>query len=626
MYTLVNLEDTDRVLGFIGGFNGVVGVDTETTGLNCFVDEVLLVQVALDETIFLFNIRKLGIGVLVQLTSVLSQKKCIIHNAKFDMKFLKNKTGIMLPNVYCTMVAESVLNAGRKLPLNLAALAYKYCGGFMDKETRNEFIDLPPEAEITEDMYRYSAIDVLYLKEIYEAQMVEAEKVHELKVIELEMELVPVVASMEYTGIKLNAEDWIKIESISRERLDMLTIDYKNFLIDKLLEIPRSRTPSVRFYAYLMKVPVKTKTKRRHIKLITDRDEIRAWLFDNFNVASTNQVKSTLYELGIELESTDAKVLGPLAEKFDEIKKLLEIREVAKQVSTYGLTFLDNINPVTGRVHTEYFTGGTQTGRFSSSNPNLQNIPTHGGFRECFVPQEGYVFISCDYSQQEYRLAGAVSREPVIINAYKNKSDMHTATAANFFNKPLNEVTKDERSWGKTRNFEIIYGTTEWGLSNSLKSTVEYAKEVLDKYWAGYPTLAAFKEKVEEKILELGYSCTPLGRRRYILEKPMFMTNKEFMTWRSRVLREGFNLIIQGGGADIIKIAMVNLAKKNPWGDKFRILLQIHDELMFEVDKSIVEEAGKFIMEEMVNAEQPFLGEIPAVVEGYDQPKERWTK
>jgi DNA polymerase-1 len=330
--------------------------------------------------------------------------------------------------------------------------------------------------------------------------------------------------------------------------------------------------------------------------------------------------------LGCNVTSTTEKVIAPFAKDHESIRKLLEVREVGKSVSTYGLTWLKNIHPIDGRVHTEYFTGGTVTGRFSSSNPNMQNLPVHGGFRECFIPEEDYVYISCDYSQQEYRLAGAVSGEPIIIDAYKNNSDMHTATAANFFDKPMNEVTKDERSWGKTRNFEIIYGTTEWGLSKSLKSTVKYAKDVLDKYWAGYPTLAKFKEAVEAKILELGYSCTPLGRRRYNLERPVFATPWELEMWKSQAKREGFNLIIQGGGADIMKIAMVNLYKNNIFGDKFRLLLQIHDELLVEVHKSIIEEAGQFLKKEMIEAEQVFLGEIPAVVEGFDQVKMRWTK
>ena len=356
---------------------------------------------------------------------------------------------------------------------------------------------------------------------------------------------------------------------------------------------------------------------------MTDIDNVRDWLQEKFNVGSSKHINSILNILGVKVDNTNEKTLFPHAGK-EVVSKLLAIREVAKQVSTYGLKFLENINPTTGRVHTEYFTGGTVTGRFSSSSPNLQNIPTQGGFRECFVPADGYSFISCDYSQQEYRLSGAISRDDTIINAYKNGSDMHTATAAIQFGIPFSEVKKEQRNVGKTMNFAILYGSSEWGLHKNLKVPVEKAKEMITKFFEGYPKLSVFKTMAEAKILELGYSCTPMGRRRYNIPKPMFTDSKQFVKWQEQVKREGFNLIIQGGGADILKLAMINIAKKNPWGDKFRMLLQIHDELLVEVHNSIKDEAILFIETEMRDAEQPFLGEIPAVVEA--RITTRWEK
>ena len=627
MYTFIQTEtEALKALNYIEQYDGLIDLDIETTGLDYFSDKIVLVQVAVGSTIFIFDTRELPSTVLFNIVNTLACKTCRLHNAKFDMKFLYNATKVMLPNVYCTMVAETIIHAGIKgVPLGLKDLVEKYLGIEMEKESRNEFIDLPDTSPITEQMLIYSAMDVKVLGEIYNTQRKEIEAMRGVRVVELEMKLLPIVAKMEYTGIPLDPDKWSKLEALNRAKLATLSSDFKTYCIDKITESKHFKTGMTAMdLADKMSIPVKTKKLRNYLEEITDLTNLKGWLHENFNTASPNQMLAVLKILGVKVNNTNAKTLEMIPDKPEVITRLLEIREVAKQVSTYGTSFLENIHPYTGKVHTEYLTTGTRTGRFSSKEPNLQNIPTHGGFRECFVPSPGYVFMSVDYSQQEYRLAGAVSRDPVIIDAYKNNFDMHTATAANFFGKEKKDVTKDERSWGKTRNFEIIYGTTEYGLSRSLKSSIEHARDVLEKYWAGYPTLYAFKLTVEKKILELGYSCTPFGRRRYNTPKPMFMTSKEFMQWQSQVLREGFNFIIQGGGADILKIAMLSIDEKNPFGDKLRMLLQIHDELMLEVHESIVKEAEEFIMEEMRRAEQPFLGEIPAVVES--KISKEWSK
>jgi DNA polymerase-1 len=185
----------------------------------------------------------------------------------------------------------------------------------------------------------------------------------------------------------------------------------------------------------------------------------------------------------------------------------------------------------------------------------MQQVPRKGGYRECFIPDEGYVFAIVDYSQQEYRLAGAVSRDNVIIKAYQSGSDMHTATAQTQTGKT--EVTPEERNIGKTINFAVLYGSTEFGLKHNLQIPIEEAKEILRKFWDGYPNLSKFMELAGKKILELGFSSTVMGRRRYNVPKPTFGNSYEISKWRERVLREGRNHIIQGGGADMLKIAMI---------------------------------------------------------------------
>jgi DNA polymerase I-like protein with 3'-5' exonuclease and polymerase domains len=628
-YILIDtVEKLDTFLENTTKLPAVIYADIETTGLDYFVDEILLFQVMIGKDIYILDVRELGYAFLTGMIRWIgNNSRAVFHNTKFDLKFIYHRTGFLLENVYDTMTAEAVLLSGSgKQYFSLEELAEKYSDTFMDKEVRKEFINYPKDQPFTEKQLNYSALDVKVLEHIYLAQIKQFEETNQNKVIELESNLIPIVAKMEYDGITLNRDEWIKLDRVARQHLEELNdklipeiADYaiNKFKVNNGLELV-SR----------LKISEGTKTKRDRLALesITDLPLMKRWICEHINLGSWQQKVAILNMYGVRVTSSNEKIIQKHAAKFPIVSKLLEISGVEKQISQYGESFLKDIHPFTGRVHTEYSTVGTQTGRFSSSRPNLQNVPTDGGYRECFIPRPGYVFISCDYSQQEYRLAGAVSGDPIIIEAYLKGYDMHTATAANFNNKDLKDVTKEERKWGKTRNFEIIYGTTEYGLSKSLKCSIAEALEKLKMYWKGYPRLYKFKEMAEKKIMELGYSVTPLGRRRYNLVKPLLGNSNDYLFWEARVKREGFNHIIQGGGADIIKISMVNLFRNNPFGDKFRILLQIHDELLFEIHESVAKEAGEFIKMEMVNAEQPFLGTIPAVVEGYDIVKERWSK
>jgi len=247
---------------------------------------------------------------------------------------------------------------------------------------------------------------------------------------------------------------------------------------------------------------------------------------------------------------------------------------------------------------------------------NLQNIPRVNGYRECFIAPDEYKWISADYSQQEFRLAGAISGERVIIDAYKAGADMHTATASLIYDKPLDKIEKQERFIGKTANFTIVYGGTEYALGKNLGLSEEQSVKILKAFHDGYPIFSEFKKSAEKSILNLGYSTTVLGRRRYNEPKPIYQTNQEYMKYINKQKREGFNHIIQGTAADITKIAMLmNIPKNNPFGDKLKMLIQVHDELNFEAHESIVDDAVAFIREEMLKAERPFLGEIPASVD-----------
>jgi DNA polymerase-1 len=552
----------------------------------------------------------------------LRDKVLIFHNAKFDLKFISYATKNIHQHIYDTMLAEIILNAGRGTKYySLGDLVEKYTDYFMDKTERKEFIGFPDEKPFTESMLQYSALDVLPLQEIYEEQLRQFKETYQEKILEIEMELVPIVTKMEMDGIVLDAGSWLEVEKKAVEVRD----DLSRQLLEMVSEFAMTlKVPHGLALAETLKIPINGKARRKSLEDITDITFLKEWVREHFNPKSTHQMKAILHLMGMKVKNTNEKTLEDLKGKKPIIDLLLSIREVNKQIDSYGRNVIELIHPITGKLHTEYSTVGTQTGRFSSGKPNMQNMPVHGGYRECFRPDPGFVFVSIDYSQQEYRLAGAISGDKRIINAYKMGSDMHTATAQVLFKK--DKVTKDERSRGKTVNFAILYGSTEFGLKKNLNISENEAKQIIDEFWKGYKYLSSFMEYAGEKIMELGFSSTPLGRRRYSVVRPVFMNSYELDRWKARVLREGRNHIIQGGGADILKLAMLRISKENPYGDKLRLCLQIHDELVFQIHESIKEEGALFAKKIMEEEEQKFLGEIPAQVDGWKEFTDRWSK
>lgn len=593
-----------------------VTLDTETTGLDPHTDRMLLLQIGIKGDVFIFDVARLGVDLIKTVIKSLIQKNAtfIAHNAKFDIKIIKKETDILLTNVHDTLTVEAMLNAGIGETLySLHSLVEKYCGVVMDKTVRNEFIGMEFGTAFNQNQITYAGTDVLYLDKIYVEQLIRAAKAQLNKIYEIEMRLVPVVAMMEYIGIKIDKQKWIDLEKSALDK----AIPHKNRVIELIINsIDFSTVKNGLELAdkLLIKEPAKTKRDRAALEMITDPQAVRQWAMENFNTESNQQMKNGLELTGLKVESTNEKVLNKLP-RCEVIDSLLAFREYNKLASTYGSNIADQVNPVTGRIHTDYFNIGAATGRFSSRGPNLQNIPSDDDYRSGFISEIGFSFINMDYSQQEFRLAGATSGEQRIIDAYIAGADMHTATAAIIYKKDLKDITKAERSFGKTVNFAILYGTTKWGLKRNLNISMEEAEEIIQKFYDGYPTLSHFKDMAEKRILELGYSVTPLGRRRYFPPKPTFATPFELERWEAGVKREGFNHIIQGGGADVTKIALNNLFYNNPFGDKFRLVLQVHDEIGAEVHDSILNDAIVFMEDTMKSSFQPLLRGIPAMVE-----------
>jgi DNA polymerase-1 len=311
--------------------------------------------------------------------------------------------------------------------------------------------------------------------------------------------------------------------------------------------------------------------------------------------------------------ATGEEILSYLAKDHPIVQHILDYRGLSKLKSTYVDALPNQVEPSTGRVHTDYMQTVAATGRLSSNNPNLQNIPirTERGrqVRKAFIPRnEDYTLLAADYSQIELRIIAALSEEDNMIEAFKNGEDIHASTASKVFNVPINEVTREQRSNAKTVNFGIIYGVSAFGLSNQTDLSRSEAKDLIDTYYETYPKLKAYINKQIAFARDNGYVQTVLGRRRYLND-----INSRNQVVRGAAERNAVNAPIQGSAADIIKIAMINIFKKlNEGNFKSKMLLQVHDELVFDAHKPELDQLKVMVKTEM---EQAFKLNVPLLVD-----------
>ncbi|MGB8705545.1 MAG: DNA polymerase I, partial [Gillisia sp.] len=344
---------------------------------------------------------------------------------------------------------------------------------------------------------------------------------------------------------------------------------------------------------------------------------------EEFNIGSPKQLGIILFEKLTLIKkpkktktgqySTSEDVLSTLAKEHKIVQDVLDYRGLVKLKNTYIDALPGQIEKTTGRVHTDYIQTVAATGRLSSNNPNLQNIPirTVRGrqVRKAFVPRdENYILLAADYSQIELRIIAALSKEENMMQAFREGEDIHASTAAKVFNVPISEVTREQRSNAKTVNFGIIYGVSAFGLSNQTNLSRSESKELIETYYATYPQLRNFINEQIDFARENGYVQTVLGRRRYLKD-----INSQNAVIRGAAERNAVNAPIQGSAADIIKLAMINIHKKLREGNfKTKMLLQVHDELVFDAYKEELPQVSKMIKEEMEHA---FKMEVPLEVE-----------
>ena len=500
------------------------------------------------------------------------------QNLKYDIKVLAKYNIEVKGELFDTMIAHYLINPDMRHNMDVLAETYlnytpQPITDLIGKKGKNQgnMRDVPLDKQ-TE--YAVEDADItLQLKQHFQPELKEAEI--EKLFNEIEIPLVRVLADMELEGINLD-EDFLKSLSSELEK-DISSLEKK----------------------------------------------IYEEAGEEFNIASPKQLGIILFEK-LELVkkpkktktgqySTSEDVLSYLASEHEIVKSVLEYRGLVKLKNTYVDALPNQVEKTTGRVHTDYMQTVAATGRLSSNNPNLQNIPirTERGrqVRKAFIPRDkNYTLLAADYSQIELRIIAALSKEQNMIDAFKKGEDIHASTAAKVFNVPLEEVTREQRSNAKTVNFGIIYGVSAFGLSNQTDLSRGEAKELIDTYYETYPQLRNYISEQIDFARDHGYVQTVLGRRRYLKD-----INSQNAVVRGAAERNAVNAPIQGSAADIIKIAMINIHKKLKEGNyKTKMLLQVHDELVFDVFKEELPIMREMIKSEMENA---FKMDVPLDVD-----------
>ena len=558
--------------------------DTETTGLNPLTAE--LVGIAFSWEVgkgfyVPFPEDKTEAQALIEILRPFFESETIEkigQNLKYDIKVLAKYNIDVKGKLFDTMLAHYLINPDMRHNMDVLAETYlNYTPisitELIGKKGKNQLSmrEVPLEKQ-TE--YAVEDADItLQLKEHFQKELGEAntQKLFD----EMEVPLLRVLAAMELEGINLDKDF---LNSLSEQ----LNADIAN--LEK--------------------------------SIYEDAGE-------EFNIASPKQLGIILFEKMKLVDkpkktktgqySTAEDVLSYLAKDHDIIQQILDFRGLSKLKSTYVDALPLQVDESTGRVHTDYMQTVAATGRLSSNNPNLQNIPirTERGrqVRKAFIPRnDDYTLLAADYSQIELRIIAALSEEATMIEAFKNGEDIHASTASRVFNVPIDEVTREQRSNAKTVNFGIIYGVSAFGLSNQTDLSRGEAKELIDTYYETYPKLKAYMSKQVDFARDNGYVQTVLGRRRYLKD-----INSRNAVVRGASERNAVNAPIQGSAADIIKIAMINIYKKLEEGNyKSKMLLQVHDELVFDVYKPELDAMKTLIKTEMENA---YKMDVPLDVE-----------
>lgn len=534
----------------------VIGVDTETTGLNCFKDKLKLVQIAIkSKPVYIFDIDKIGTDGVKALDDVLAGPAVkIFHNGKFDLKYLHTIGITINDNVFDTMLAEQVIMSGSVFSgFSLKEITMKYTGIELDKEFQKSDWNIA----LTAEQLEYAAQDARILLDIYKCQLDELRRLNLLETVELENKTLIPTYKMELAGF-----------GIDKKAVRDLKV---NIVEDKaaLLEELRDLLPGV----------------------------------ENYN--SPAQVSKALKATGLDITSTEKDELMKYRDDNPAVEKLLQFKKITKQISLLE-SLVKEIDPKTGRIHASFKQNSTATGRYSCTGPNLQGVPNTKGFRRCFAAAEGNKLVIADYSQIELRIVAEFADDETMIRIFNDGDDIHKITASIVNKKPVDEITPLERQSAKALNFGLIYGMgyktfKKYAKNNYGVDLMDHeTKSAVDNFFLAYKGIGKRLTILDSLFT---HEERTLGNRRRL--------------WNIKpIITERANAAIQGTGADILKQALVNVNERLLCSDNgVKLVGTVHDEIILECPKNRAKRVSKALKAAMEDAGRKHLEKVPVVVD-----------
>lgn len=569
----------------------MLAIDTESRGLDPYQPNTLRsIQISTSAT-FSYVINTAVVDPR-PLKNLFENPKIIklLHNAKFDYKMLKQQCGISLTNIFDSMLAERIITCGLYRKNSLYEVCKKYLDVTLDKTIRKGFIG-SVEIDLSSEEQAYAARDTQVLFSLHPILVSKLKEQDLWATLILENQCIPAIAETELAGVLIDVEKWQRLIDNNTEKNEQVAKELEAMAVEatgyQQVDLFGNVTSGINFNS--------------NPQLVA--------LFDDLNIDASNTKKATL-----------AKLDAPF------VKILLEHKEHEKQLNSFGDKFLNLINPYTGRIHPDFNQIGADSGRFSCSNPNLQQIPADSDFRSCFVARPGYKIITSDFSGQELRVLTELSRDPTYIKAFlSDDPDLHRATAAGIYNISEDQVTKKQRQAAKIINFSCAYGAGAAKIAASLEITKQEGEEILEKFYRAIPKLKAWLDKAGKDAFKNGFAVTAIGRKRYftIPSRPDTTgmsyedakeARKEYQKTVGSIERAGKNMCIQGASVDMVKLALISLHKILKRYDA-RIINCVHDELVVEVREDQAEEVAKIVAHEMVKAGEKIISIIPVAVD-----------
>ncbi|HYJ46786.1 MAG TPA: DNA polymerase [Pyrinomonadaceae bacterium] len=566
-----------------------IGFDTETTDLDPYKGRLRLIQLAAPDGVRIIDLDRFGDGdlkrseALAPLRELLAAARPvkIAHNAKFDGKWIRHTLGVELGGLFDTFLASQIVSAGDMDERHgLEAVASRYLGETVDKAERLS----DWSGELTESQLRYAAIDASVLSPLREKLIERLKGDALLRCAQLEFECVLPVAGIELAGIYLDEARWREQLAVVEKRRAMLAEELQEMLAEESAQ------------GSLFGGPTRM----------------------DLNLDSHVQLTKALKRRGIEVpDSTRNWKLQPLAEKHEEIKKLLEYRTVQKALTSYGENILEEISPVTGRIHASFHQIGAPTGRFACTGPNIQQVPHSIEYRRCFRAPAGRKLIISDYSQIELRILADFTGDAGFVDAFNSGADLHRVTAAQVFNVPLDQVTKEQRDFAKRLNFGVVYGIGAQRFSMMTGLKLNEAEDLLRRYFATYRQLDAWLRDAAQRAVRERSARTASGRL------VRFRFDSEDRQAISLAQRNGKNSPIQGSSADIFKRAL-RLLHEQLRDTSACIVNIVHDEIVVEADDADTEAVSGKVEDAMCTAGEEYIKKVPVKVE--TQVADEWVK